>query len=209
MLSGVLSLLYGGNVWRQLTWDTDFGFEGCCYSEKGFEKVLFDYLYNFWIAALQKHQASLTFAVSSCHFASSDVDQSSNSGSCKYYFSWLQNCWTGRPLFSLVWPSHSGIGGNRVWTYSAASVAGSFLPWWEQRVTALAPSVSEWQEDRGGWHRLGDSTSGRASRWEGQRWPGGFLSGCKLLRCQGSSFWRRGQEPVIAQPLAEDIARVV
>lgn len=106
MLSEVPSLLYGGNVWRQLSWETESVCEACCYSEKGFEKVLFDYLCNFWIAALQKRQASLTSALSRCHFASSgDVDQSSNSGSYKYYFSWLQNCWIGSDPSSLVRPS--------------------------------------------------------------------------------------------------------
>lgn len=124
-------------------------------------------------AALWKRQASLTSALSRCHFPSSgDVDQSSNRGSCNYYFSWSQNCWAGSDLSSVLWLLHRGVGGNRLGTCSAAGVAGSVLPWWEQSGAGTCPLGDQTAGGRGGqhpWAARQDDASGKASSREVQR----------------------------------------
>lgn len=164
-------------------------FEGSSHGGLHFWSLLLHWLSCFWIAALQKLQASLTSASSRWHFASSGsnccfVDQIQNSGSCKYYFSYLQDCWSGSHLCCAVWSSHGGVCGNRVWTYSADFVAGNFLPWGESREAPAPAPCSVWMAEaldalQGGWCPT--------------------LSWLIYFRYQGSSFWRRGQEAVIIQ----------
>lgn len=79
---------------------------------------------------------------------------------------------------------------NRVWTYSAASVGGSFLPWLEQRGTgACPPQCPSGGRTGGGGRGLGCLV--RWCQWKSFVARGEALTrgiSFKLPRCQGSSF---------------------
>lgn len=145
---------------------------------------------NFRIAALQKHQASFTAALSRWHFASSGgVDQSCNSGSYKYKFGWLQNCWTGRHLFSLVWPSHRRMGGNSLNIFTGpsqsprggrAGVAGRGLGcsmgWCQWKSFVESGAVLPWVSSFG---------------LQVTKIPGIFFLEKRSRTCDSSAFWQK------------------
>lgn len=126
-----------------------------------------------WVAAQQNHQNHFISLLLRCHFAnSSDVDQNSNSWSSKYYFSWLQDCWTGSNLSSLVWLPHSGLDRKQP-EYIQLLLLLAIFPPGESRDYSVGPLVPTSQQNVSACHAsLGCSVGGMVPDiilwWEGQ-----------------------------------------